>query len=103
MEQVAVTVCPEPSSGSFAAISSSLAEVPAVPVMDDTLSLALQRHIGGYALGHVLGVGAFGEVRLGQHLESGDIVAVKIVAQDEGKASRLPNEVGNGLLGRSAC
>lgn len=75
--------------------------------MDSTISLELQRHVGRYALGQVLGVGAFGEygagpglavavpgsirgdhthcrrrcrVRLGQDLVTGDIVAVKIVA-----------------------
>ena len=58
-------------------------EYPTTPVRNDTEEVvenALnQKQIGQYRIGRALGEGTFGTVRLGQHIETKQKVAIKIL------------------------
>jgi serine/threonine protein kinase len=53
-------------------------------------SYSSSQEVAGYLLGGVIGVGAYGEVRYANCLESGDLVALKVV-----DLSRFPEETAN--------
>ena len=42
-----------------------------------------QRTIGAYSIGSTIGEGTFGKVKLGQHLQTSEKVAIKILEKDK--------------------
>ena len=49
------------------------------------------RNIGSYLIGHTLGEGAFGKVKIGTHLHTGEKVAIKIL--DKMKMQEDPDDI----------
>lgn len=47
-----------------------------------------RKHVGEYELGRTLGQGAFGKVKLGTNVFTGEQVAVKIISGDQTRSKK---------------